>query len=45
MKIAAPADTCHRPVAPRGCAGPVAFMACVRLALGVPHAPVEGSVQ
>ena len=45
MKIAAPADTCHRLVAPRGCSGPVVFMACVRLSLGVANALVEESMQ
>ena len=44
-KIAALADTYHRPVAPHDCSGPVAFMACVHLSLSVPNALVQESVR
>ncbi len=44
-KIAALADTYHRPVAPHDCTGPVAFMAAVHLSLHVPNALVQESVR
>ena len=44
-KIAALADSYHRPVAPHDCSGPVAFMACVHLSLSVPNALVQESVR
>jgi galactonate dehydratase len=44
-KIAALADTYHRPVAPHDCTGPVAFMAAVHLSLHVPNALMQESVR
>ncbi|MCP5152155.1 MAG: mandelate racemase/muconate lactonizing enzyme family protein [Ectothiorhodospiraceae bacterium] len=44
-KIAAIADTYHRPVAPHDCTGPVAFNAAVHLSLSVPNALVQESVR
>lgn len=44
-KIAALADSYHRPVAPHDCTGPVAFMAAVHLSLSVPNALVQESVR
>ncbi|NKC12739.1 MAG: mandelate racemase/muconate lactonizing enzyme family protein [Gammaproteobacteria bacterium] len=44
-KIAALADTYHRPVAPHDCTGPVAFMAAVHLSMHVPNALCQESVR
>ena len=44
-KIAALADTYHRPVAPHDCSGPVALMACIHLCLNVPNALIQETVR
>lgn len=44
-KIAAMADTYHRPVAPHDCTGPVAFMAAVHLSMHAPNAFIQESVR
>ena len=44
-KIAALAETYHRPVAPHDCTGPVAFMAAVHLSMNVTNALVQESVR
>lgn len=44
-KIAALADTFHRPVAPHDCTGPIAFAAAVHLSVHVPNALVQESVR
>jgi L-alanine-DL-glutamate epimerase-like enolase superfamily enzyme len=44
-KIAALADTYHRPIAPHDCSGPVVLMASLHLSLHVPNALVQESVR
>ncbi len=44
-KIAALADTYHRPVAPHDCSGPVALMACIHLCLNLPNALIQETVR
>jgi len=44
-KIAALADTYHRPVAPHDCSGPVVLMASVHLSLSAPNTLVQESVR
>ena len=44
-KIAALAETYHRPIAPHDCSGPVALMACIHLCLNVPNALIQETVR
>ncbi|MEM7249920.1 MAG: enolase C-terminal domain-like protein, partial [Pseudomonadota bacterium] len=44
-KIAAIADTYHRPIAPHDCCGPVGFFACVHLSLSAPNVLIQESVR
>ena len=44
-KIAALADSYHRPVAAHDCTGPVAFMACVHFSMSAPNVLVQESVR
>jgi L-alanine-DL-glutamate epimerase-like enolase superfamily enzyme len=44
-KIAALAESCHRPIAPHDCTGPVAFSAAVHLSLSAPNVLVQESVR
>ena len=44
-KIAAIADTYHRPIAPHDCSGPVGFMACAHLSLSAPNVLIQESVR
>lgn len=44
-KIAALAETYHRPIAPHDCSGPVALMACIHLCLNIPNALIQETVR
>ncbi|MEE8171737.1 MAG: mandelate racemase/muconate lactonizing enzyme family protein [Alphaproteobacteria bacterium] len=44
-KIAALAETYHRPIAPHDCSGPVALMACIHLCLNVPNTLIQETVR
>ncbi|MCB2012655.1 MAG: mandelate racemase/muconate lactonizing enzyme family protein, partial [Geminicoccaceae bacterium] len=44
-KIAALADTCHRPFAPHDCTGPVGFVAAVHCSFSQPNTLIQESVR